>query len=119
MTLNELITRHKQIKQEKAELNVKLSALEKEQKQIGYELLNYLNDHNQIACETAAGKVVRTENTFPKIDDWEEALRWIFESENTQLVRRQLNATAFRELLNTGVETPGLSKVTVYDVTVR
>jgi len=72
------------------------------------ELLNRLDDQGMLKATTAAGTATITEETLPKVVDWDEVYDHIQKTGDFYLLQKRPAAAAFRELNQSGQVIPGM-----------
>lgn len=89
------------------------------------ELKNHLIDNIDVDNEAGVmgqkyQAVIKTD-ARPRMDSefWPQLHEWIAENERFDLLQKRLSDTAVMDLINSGVELPGIEKMTVKNVSVR
>ncbi len=107
----------KQVKERHSEelrpINERMSAIENA-------MLEMLNKVGTESARTKAGTVYRSQRTSVKVQDWDEALRYVLDNGYHHMLVRRLSPEGVKDLLeNTGELIPGVSLSTDLTVGVR
>jgi|AntRauTorckE5430_2_1112549.scaffolds.fasta_scaffold142298_1 hypothetical protein len=116
--MKELMSELFQIKKELALIKANsIKPLDDRKRELEIELLNYLeNQGTDSARINGLGTISKTEAVMPQAEDWSKLYEHIQDTGSFHLLNRALNAAAYRETLESGVEVPGIvpfNKVTL------
>lgn len=97
-----------------------LKALEERKDQLEAELMEALDSQGVDKTSIrGVGTVGINESVVPQATDWERIYEYVVEHQAFYLMNRALNAAAYRELLQTGEQVPGISSFTRRTLSVR
>ena len=120
MTPKELIERYQAIKAQRSELTRQDNELKEQLTEIEGRLSVALDELGADSLAVRGrGTVYRTEEIVPTVDDWDTFNSFVRDNDMLYLFQRRLNATAYRELLQQGVEVVGLNPTQITKITVR
>ncbi len=120
MTPKELIERYQAIKAQRSELTRQDNELKEQLTEIEGRLSVALDELGADSLAVRGlGTVYRTEEIVPSVDDWDTFNSFVRDNDMLYLFQRRLNATAYRELLQQGVEVMGLNPTQITKITVR
>lgn len=110
--LGELSTQLKQVRlQEKTIMD--------EQRELEQEAISLLDHQNARTFGTRTANAAIAESIMPAVNDWDMLFSHVASSNAWYLLRKQLNVTPYRELLNMGEELPGVTPVVQRKLTVK
>lgn len=120
MTPKELIERYQAIKAQRSELTRQDNELKEQLTEIEGQLSVALDELGADSLAVRGlGTVYRTEEIVPSVDDWDTFNSFVRDNDMLYLFQRRLNATAYRELLQQGIEVMGLNPTQITKITVR
>ena len=120
MTPKELIERYQAIKAQRSELTRQDNELKEQLTEIEGRLSVALDELGADSLGVRGlGTVYRTEEIVPSVDDWDTFNSFVRDNDMLYLFQRRLNATAYRELLQQGIEVMGLNPTQITKITVR
>lgn len=120
MTPKELIERYQAIKAQRSELTRQDNELKEQLTEIEGRLSVALDELGADSLAVRGlGTVYRTEEIVPTVDDWDTFNSFVRDNDMLYLFQRRLNATAYRELLQQGIEVMGLNPTQITKITVR
>lgn len=120
MTPKELIERYQAIKAQRSELTRQDNELKEQLTEIEGRLSVALDELGADSLAVRGlGTVYRTEEIVPSVDDWDTFNSFVRDNDMLYLFQRRLNATAYRELLQQGIEVMGLNPTQITKITVR
>lgn len=114
--LDELIDKMYLLREQKRGLQAQIKEVEEN---IRKTKLSFLQRCNEVGTEYARGSYASatvTEQVVPHIEDWEAVADWIKENDGLYLLHRRVSLGPWRELLNSGVDIPGIEPFTNKDV---
>jgi hypothetical protein len=83
------------------------------------ELLVRLEEQGMKKASTADGTASITEVVLPQVVDWDAVYAHIKETDSFYLLQKRPAAAAFRELLDSGEEVPGMEPYTKKSISLR
>lgn len=121
MTLQELIAQRQELKRQITTIETTLKPLKDQLKQFDLQILNQMDALGVQRTGTDVANVLISESTVPQVDpaQWEEVFNWIVRNDAWDLVRKQLNATAYESRVTAGEELPGVTPFVKRSVQVR
>jgi len=104
-------------------LREKKRLLEAEIKEISADLaackLDLINRCAEVGTVTARGtlaSIVVTETLVPRIDDWGLISDWVMANDGVYLLHRRVSSGAWKELLDAGIQVPGIDPFNKVDI---
>lgn len=120
MSIKDLITEYQQLKAKRAELSQADAELKQRMDDIEAAMLVELdNAGTDSVSVNGLGTVYRKQEIVPTIEDYATALNYIRDNDLMFLFQRRLNATAYRELLEQGVEVEGINPTQITKIIFR
>lgn len=120
MSIKDLITEYQQLKAKRAELSQAGAELKQRMDDIEAAMLVELdNAGTDSVSVNGLGTVYRKQEIVPTIEDYATALNYIRDNDLMFLFQRRLNATAYRELLEQGVEVEGINPTQITKIIFR
>lgn len=120
MSIKDLITEYQQLKAKRAELSQTAAELKQRMDDIEAAMLVELdNAGTDSVSVNGLGTVYRKQEIVPTIEDYATALNYIRDNDLMFLFQRRLNATAYRELLEQGVEVEGINPTQITKIIFR
>lgn len=120
MSIKDLITEYQQLKAKRAELSQAVAELKQRMDDIEAAMLVELdNAGTDSVSVNGLGTVYRKQEIVPTIEDYATALNYIRDNDLMFLFQRRLNATAYRELLEQGVEVEGINPTQITKIIFR
>lgn len=120
MSIKDLITEYQQLKAKRAELSQADAELKQRMDDIEAAMLVELdNAGTDSVSVNGLGTVYRKQEIVPTIEDHATALNYIRDNDLMFLFQRRLNATAYRELLEQGVEVEGINPTQITKIIFR
>lgn len=119
--LDQLIFKLKMAKKDLAHAEAEAKALRGTKNSLEMQLLEAMDELGLKQAGSSHGMVSLADETLPTVDKdrWEEVWTFIFQNGYLELLRRQLNSTAFKELQQLGVEIPGVTPFVRRNVNLR
>lgn len=71
-------------------------------------------DINSISSKTHTA--TKTADPVPVVDDWDQFYNWLWETKSWHLLQRRIAVGAFREIIDSGGEIPGLHATDKVDI---
>ncbi len=112
-TIDALAIELRGIKEKREAIKSEDSALYKAQRDLEHQILDKLQEVGVSSATTSVGNVRISETVQPKVNDWSAVNDYIVENNIPYLFQRRLTATAYRELLQNGIEIPGTEPTTI------
>lgn len=112
-TIDALAIELRGIKEKREAIKSEDSALYKTQRDLEHQILDKLQEVGVSSATTSVGNVRISETVQPKVNDWSAVNDYIVENNMPYLFQRRLTATAYRELLQNGIEIPGTEPTTI------
>lgn len=120
MSIKDLITEYQQLKAKRVELSQADAELKQRMDDIEAAMLVELdNAGTDSVSVNGLGTVYRKQEIVPTIEDYATALNYIRDNDLMFLFQRRLNATAYRELLEQGVEVEGINPTQITKIIFR
>lgn len=120
MSIKDLIAEYQQLKAKRAELSQAYAELKQRMDDIEAAMLVELdNAGTDSVSVNGLGTVYRKQEIVPTIEDYATALNYIRDNDLMFLFQRRLNATAYRELLEQGVEVEGINPTQITKIIFR
>lgn len=120
MSIKDLIAEYQQLKAKRAELSQADTELKQRMDDIEAAMLVELdNAGTDSVSVNGLGTVYRKQEIVPTIEDYATALNYIRDNDLMFLFQRRLNATAYRELLEQGVEVEGINPTQITKIIFR
>jgi hypothetical protein len=123
MTLSELAARLKEVRANKKAINESLKAVEEEEGHLTRDLLALMTEANIDRTDVSGLKLVKGEEevAIPDPEHWLDIFGWAINSGNWHVLRKQLNITCVRDLVQSGevipfVEVKKIEKLKVADL---
>jgi len=110
--IGELIEALKEKREELADLESIKKQKSREKAELETQLLEAMDDQNITAMRGDTATVSISEKVVPTVDNWEAFYDYILATKQPYLLERRPAITAFREILETGSEVPGLKPFT-------
>ena len=112
-TIDALAIELRGIKEKREAIKSEDSVLYKAQQDLEHQILDKLQEVGVSSATTSVGNVRISEIVQPKVNDWNAVNDYIVENNMPYLFQRRLTATAYRELLQNGIEIPGTEPTTI------
>lgn len=119
MKLGEKIDLAFELRERKRELDAESKQVGAEIEQLKLEIREELDQQGTLSTRSGLAAATITETVVPHIADWDEAVQWIMDNEATYLIRRQISAGAYRDMLKAGDTIPGIEPFTKREVSLR
>jgi phage host-nuclease inhibitor protein Gam len=121
---DQLIQRYIEIRDEKAEIaerhKAELAPLNQSLEVLENTLMQLLNEQGGQNIKTAAGTAYRSEVMSVKVEDWDALWYYIQRFQRPDLLVRNVNKTAVKEIIDGGQALPpGISTQTLFNLNVR
>lgn len=108
LTTAELMARLFEIRAAKADLTAQEKLLTEEYDNLSRELLRQMDEQGSTRVATTLGMAIRTKSVQPQVEDWDALYAHIRETDGFHLLQRRVSAPAFREILDSGEQLPGV-----------
>jgi len=119
--MQELVRRLNEIKQEKSEINKRLSSLTQEQEELEYQIMQNLDTLGVDQIRTDTLTVGIRETVVPQVVDWDAFYTFLVSTNAPYMLERRPSATAFRDYLTMmdGECPPGVEPYTKRSIATR
>ena len=107
-TIGELIEQLRKKREELTKLETTKKGLSKDKIGLEGKLLEAMDSQNITSMRGDKATVSISEAVVPTVDSWDDFYNYILETKQPYLLERRPAVTAFREILETGNEVPGL-----------
>jgi hypothetical protein len=118
MNIGELTDAIYDIKQQNAELNKQVEENKATIERLTTDLLQALDAAGLDYSRTSLAKAVVTEDEYPSVVDWDALGAYIVDTNQLFLLQKRLTVNAYRDLVHSGEEIPGVETFTKRTVTV-
>lgn len=120
-SLGAMIARLVEIRDRRREIAAEDSMLVEQWDEIKKIVLQRMEEEgsNQVGSKEAGATVTLTESVVPQVVDREAAEKWILETGNLYMLQFRIATGAFRELIESGQEVPGIEKFIKKDISLR
>jgi len=108
-----------QLVQDKKAVDAESKAIGEEIRNLEHDLQDLMDGVGITSAKGLSASVSLTEQTVPKIDDWDLFWDYIKSEDASYMIQRRVTASAFNDLLKAGVEVPGVSPATIRKVNKR
>lgn len=120
MTLKDLLEEYQSLKRQREELTQQINLIKDRLNELEAEMLVKLDElGSDNATVRGLGTVIRKEEIVPTIEDWDALNTCVKENDMLYLFQRRLNAAAYRDLLDQGIEIKGVKPTQLTKITVR
>lgn len=104
--------RKRELAAEESELNERFDALKGT-------LIARMEEEGSTKVSSKLASVSLTETIVPQVDDRDAMNAWILETGNLYILQSRVASGAYRELVETGQEVPGVTPFTKKDISLR
>ena len=118
-TIGELIEQLRKKREELTKLETTKKGLSKDKIALEGKLLEAMDTQTITSMRGDKATVSISEAVVPTVDSWDDFYNYILETKQPYLLERRPAVTAFREILETGNEVPGLKPFTRRTVNFR
>jgi hypothetical protein len=115
----ELITAVHAKREEIRELDVRRKALVAERMTLEASIIEKLDEDGVSSAKGLKASVSISENIIPVVKDWDLFYGYILDTKQPYLLERRPSVSSYRELLESGVEVPGLQPFTKRTLNIR
>lgn len=119
LTTADLIAKLVDIREEKRKIKAREKELNDEWRSLELEALIRLDDQGMEKASTKRGTISIGENILPQVVDWDAFGEHIIQNDALYLLQRRPAAAAYRELLESGEEVPGVEPYTQRSINLR
>ena len=105
--IDEFIKELREVKDAKAELKKKLKDLNGQETYLEGALIEALHSEGLSKATSDLATASLTRKSYPSVKDWDKALPFI-KAGHTELLTKKINAAAYRELKEAGIDIPGV-----------
>ena len=107
--LNDLLTEVSRVRASIKEVQDTEKTLKATQKELESQILLQMEDQGLDKISNEVCTITRKKEIVPTATNWDEIYAHIQSTEQWELLHKRLSATAFRELVATGVDVPGIT----------
>lgn len=119
LNFDEVLTRLEEIRDERRELAAQDKELKNEFDRLKLVMINKCNEQGVTRASNDRVTAVVTKTLVPQVHDRGIVEQWIYDNEAIYLMKFELKAAAYRELLQAGIEVPGTSPFEKIDLNLR
>lgn len=119
MNLGEKIDRIYELREQKREFESRAKELGAKIDELKGEVRQELDDMGTHSLTATRAQAIVTEQTVPKVTDWDALRDYIRDNEYEHLFQRRINSAAYKELVDMGEEVPGVEPFVKRDVAIR
>jgi len=119
MKLGQTIDRLLEIRDKKAELNAEVKKLTEEFTELEQTLIHKLQEEETTQGRSTKATASITSTTIAAIEDWDAFERWVLANEAIYMIQKRVSNGAYRELIQTGEEIPGLKPLKQTTISLR
>lgn len=119
MSVDEIIAQILTIRDQVAQLERQQEELVQQRAQLEASLMHTMTEMGMSGLKSLHGTVSLVKRQKPYITDFNELMKYVVESGNTQLLQKRLATKAYGELVESDVEIPGTGIIEEYAVSVR
>jgi len=119
ITTSAIIAKLVEVRDEKRRIKEREKELTDEWRSLEMELLVRLEEQGMKKASTDDGTASITEVVLPQVVDWDAVYAHIKETDSFYLLQKRPAAAAFRELLDSGEEVPGMEPYTKKSISLR
>jgi hypothetical protein len=119
LNINDVLNRIADIRDERRELANQDKQLKEEFDTLKSVVIAKLNEQGVTRASNDRITATLTKTLVPQVHDRSVVEQWIYDNEGLYLMKFELKAAAYRELLNAGTEIPGTSPFEKIDVNLR
>ena len=116
LPLGRIVDRMRDLREQRKALDRESKKLKDEFDELAGIVIHRCREEEAGGARGATASAVITENTVPKIVDWDTFTTWAIENEALYLLERRVKSAPFKELVNAGDTPEGLEPTTVYGV---
>lgn len=106
MEFSELTKRYASLRSDRDELAAQVSELEEQMKEVEATLRGRMLDAGVENMKQDGYSFKVESEIVPKVSDWEAFYSWASDNIRWELIRRQINVTPFRKMIEDGEELP-------------
>lgn len=108
LTTAEIVEKMVAIRDERRRISARDEELIEAWRSLELELMTRLDEQGMETASTKAGTAGINETTLPQVVDWDAFYDHIRETDSFYLLQKRVAASAYREILESGDEVPGL-----------
>ena len=117
--LNDLLTEVSRVRASIKEVQDTEKTLKATQKELESQILLQMEDQGLDKISNEVCTITRKIEIVPTATNWDEIYAHIQSTEQWELLHKRLSATAFRELVATGVDVPGITSTELTRINFR
>ena len=117
--LNDLLTEVSRVRASIKEVQDTEKTLKATQKELESQILLQMEDLGLDKISNEVCTITRKKEIVPTATNWDEIYAHIQSTEQWELLHKRLSATAFRELVATGVDVPGITSTELTRINFR
>lgn len=118
-TTADLMNRMFDIRDQRREIAAQDKALKEEADGLEETLLMRMREQGSTRVSNKRGTAIISEVIVPSVDDWDAVTEYIKENDAMFLLTKKIASAAYRELIESGQEVPGVRPVTKVDINLR
>lgn len=111
-----IIAKMDEVREERRAIARRDKELIEEWRSLEMELIIRLDEQGMLKAATSAGTASITETVLPNVVDWDALFDHIKETGDFYLLQKRPAAAAFRELLASGIDIPGIEPYTKREI---
>ena len=117
--LNDLLTEVSRVRASIKEVQDTEKTLKATQKELESQILLQMEDQGLDKISNEVCTITRKKEIVPTATNWDEIYAHIQSTEQWELLHKRLSATAFRELVATGIDVPGITSTELTRINFR
>lgn len=117
--LNDLLTEVSRVRASIKEVQDTEKTLKAAQKELESQILLQMEDQGLDKISNEVCTITRKKEIVPTATNWDEIYAHIQSTEQWELLHKRLSATAFRELVATGIDVPGITSTELTRINFR
>ena len=107
-TIDHLIKEKVAIKNKMGKCNEYLKELREAERSVDNRLIQKMDSEGQLRAANDVASVSIREDLVPETEDWDDVYAHIAATGNWSLLHRRISSAAFKEIIESGEEVPGL-----------
>lgn len=119
ITTSAIIAKLVEVRDEKRRIGERDKELNDQWRSLEMELLVRLEEQGMKKASTEEGTASITETVLPQVTDWDAVFAHIKATDSFYLLQKRPAAAAFRELLDSGEEVPGMEPYVKKSISLR
>lgn len=119
LTPGDMIARLREIREERRQISDRDSELVEEWRNVEGMFLRYLDEQGMTKASSDSGTASISEEVVPMTDNWDEFIAYVQQEQAFHLIQRRVATGAYREMLQSGQEVPGLKPFVKRSISLR